>query len=101
MLQGWLSFTLQLFVAGLAFVVGTLATQLAANAACTGASLVTLLLFGGSLLHMVQTYAMLETSIAAVGRLKRFGEKVLAESQGGVSVRCSSNVAYKGCYQDQ
>lgn len=86
MLQGWLSFTLQLFVAGLAFVVVTLATQLPANAAYTGASLVTLLLFGGNLLHMVQTYAMLEFPPAAVSRLKRFGEKIPAESQGGGSV---------------
>ncbi|KAK9438048.1 P-loop containing nucleoside triphosphate hydrolase protein [Metarhizium brunneum] len=56
----------------------------------TGASLVTALLFGENLLRIVQTYAMLETSIPAVSRLKRFGKKVPAEIQEGVSVMVSA-----------
>ncbi|KID82811.1 ABC transporter [Metarhizium guizhouense ARSEF 977] len=86
MLQRWLSFTLQFVIAGLAFVVVTLATQLPANAAFTGASLATVLLFGENLLYRVQPYAVLETSIPAVSRLKSFRKKVPAESQEGVSV---------------
>lgn len=86
MLQRSLSFTLQVVVAGLPSVIVTLATQLPGDAVFTGASLVTILLFGGNLLHIVQTYAMLETSVPAVSRLKSFGEKVPAECQEGVSV---------------
>ncbi|RYP20476.1 hypothetical protein DL765_002775 [Monosporascus sp. GIB2] len=86
MIQRWLGFNLQLVVAALAFVVITLATQLPSNTAFTGASLVTLLLFGENLLHIVQMYTMLETSIAAVSRLKSFGERVRSENLDGEDV---------------
>lgn len=86
MIQRWLGFTLQLVVAALAFVVVTMATQLRSSTAFTGASLVTLMVFGDSLSTLVNMYTLLETSIGAVSRLKSFSEKVAPEALEGEDV---------------
>ena len=83
MIQRWLGFTLQSVVAVLAIVVVTLATQMRANTAFTGASLITLMNFGDSLTYIVSCYTILETSIGAVSRLKSFSEKVQPEDLEG------------------
>ncbi|CEJ92394.1 hypothetical protein VHEMI08049 [[Torrubiella] hemipterigena] len=83
MIQQWLRTVMQLVVAGLAVVLVSLATQLDPNVGLAGTSLVTLLAFGGSLSELVQGYTELETSIGAVGRLKRFSDSVAPEDQSG------------------
>jgi ABC-type multidrug transport system fused ATPase/permease subunit len=83
MIQRWLAFTLQLVVAVLGLVVVTLATQLRANTAFAGASLVTLMSFGETLSYIIRFYTMLETSIGAVSRLKAFSEDVKSENREG------------------
>ena len=83
MIQRWLAFTLQLVVAVLGLIVVTLATQLRANTAFAGASLVTLMSFGETLSYIIRFYTMLETSIGAVSRLKAFSEDVKSENREG------------------
>lgn len=83
MIQRWLFLTLQLVVAVLALVLVALATQLRSNSGFTGASLVTLMLFGDMLAGIVKFYTQLETSIGAVSRLKSFSETVKAEDLPG------------------
>ncbi|KAK4174396.1 putative multidrug resistance-associated protein [Triangularia setosa] len=83
MIQRWLAFTLQLIVAVLAVAVITLSTQMRSNTAFTGASLVTLMIFGEAFSYIITFYTMLETSIGAVSRLKAFGEMVKSENKEG------------------
>ena len=83
MIQRWLMFTLQIIVALLAVAVVILATQLRSNMGFTGASLVTLMQFGESLAYLIRFYALLETSIGAVSRLKAFSEQVESENKEG------------------
>lgn len=89
MTQQWLRTVMQLVVAGLAVVLVSLATQLDPNVGLAGTSLVTLLAFGGSLSELVQGYTELETSIGAVGRLKRFSDSVVPEDQPGETLEPS------------
>lgn len=79
MLQQWLTFVLNMTVAGLAVVIITLATQLHTSAGFTGVGLVSLMSFGGMMANIVRLYTGLEISTGSLSRLKRFGEKVPAE----------------------
>ncbi|KAJ3499718.1 hypothetical protein NLG97_g96 [Lecanicillium saksenae] len=74
MIQSWLSFILGMLVAILAIAVIILATQLKADAGFTGASMVSIINFGGYLSSIIVNYTLLETSIGAVNRLKTFSE---------------------------
>lgn len=82
MIQSWLSFVLGMLVAVLAIVVIVLATQLKADAGLTGASMVSIINFGGYLSSIVVNYTLLETSIGAVNRLKTFSETTHLENSG-------------------
>jgi ATP-binding cassette subfamily C (CFTR/MRP) protein 1 len=86
MVQRWLLFTLQLLVAILAISVVTLATQLRSSTGLTGASLVTLMTFGDILNYIITWYTKVQTSIAAVSRVKKFSEQVRSESREGEDV---------------
>ncbi|KAK3377548.1 P-loop containing nucleoside triphosphate hydrolase protein [Podospora didyma] len=86
MIQRWLAFALQIIVAILAVAVVTLSTQMRANTAFTGVSLVTLMTFGDALSNIVVFFTLLETSIGAVSRLKTFSAKVESESKEGEDV---------------
>ncbi|KAK7747489.1 hypothetical protein SLS53_001744 [Cytospora paraplurivora] len=86
MIQRWLSFTLDTLVAVLATVVIILSTQLSSSTAFTGASLITLMTFGGVLSSLVRQYAGLEVSLGAINRLKTFSEKVKPEQQPGEDI---------------
>lgn len=81
MIQHWLEFVLNLFVAVIATLVVVLATQMRSNAGFTGASMVSVMSFGTLLANMVQMYTLLETSIGAVNRLKTFSEETEKEDQ--------------------
>ena len=74
MIQHWLNLVLNLTVGVLAIIIITLATQLRTSAGFTGVGLVTLMSFGQMGANLVRIYAMLETAIAALSRLKSFTE---------------------------
>lgn len=84
--QQWLRFVLNCTTAVLGIVMVVMATQLNASSGITGASLVTLMMFGMQLTWMMRDYTLLETSLAAIDRLKTLSEKVKNESQPGEDV---------------
>lgn len=86
MIQEWLTLTLNIVVAFMATGLAALATQLRAGSGFTGASLVTLMLFGESMANLIRFYTALETSIGAIGRLKTFSEQVKPEERPGEDV---------------
>ena len=87
MIQRWLSFTLDSVVAVLATVVVVLATQVTSNTGFTGASLITIMTFGGSIANLLRAYTQLEISLGAINRLKTFSEKVSPEQQPGEDIK--------------
>lgn len=86
MIQRWLAFVLNCVVTILAVVIVAMGTQLSSNTGLTGASLVTLMNFGGNLTYLIRNYTQLETSLGAINRLKMFSEHVKPESQEGEDV---------------
>lgn len=86
MIQQWLSFVLQMIVAGIAILLVSLATQLTASATFTGASLIVLMTFGEVLTFLIIIYTSLETSIGAVARLKTFSDTVKPEDLPGEDI---------------
>jgi ATP-binding cassette subfamily C (CFTR/MRP) protein 1 len=88
MIQGWLIFILNLVIAVIAILVVVLATQIKSTTRIgfTGASLITLMSFGGFISGLIVTYTQLETSIGAISRLKSFSEKVGQESLPGEDI---------------
>ncbi|KAK4202032.1 putative multidrug resistance-associated protein [Triangularia verruculosa] len=96
MIQRWLAFTMQMVVAVLAVAVITLSTQMRSNTAFTGASLVTLMIFGEAFSYIIRFYTMLETSIGAVSRLKAFGETVKSENREGEDLMPAEDWPSKG-----
>ncbi|CAI4214351.1 unnamed protein product [Parascedosporium putredinis] len=86
MIQQWLSFVLQMIVAGIAILLVSLATQVTASATFTGASLIVLMTFGEVLTFLIIIYTSLETSIGAVARLKTFSDTVKPEDLLGEDI---------------
>lgn len=74
MVQEWLNLVLNMTIAVLAVIIIILATQLHTGAGFTGVGLVTLMSFGSMGANLVRIYAMLETTLAALSRLKGFTE---------------------------
>ncbi|KAM7201434.1 P-loop containing nucleoside triphosphate hydrolase protein [Naviculisporaceae sp. PSN 640] len=74
MLQQWLFMALKMLCSVVGIAVIALATQLRANAALTGASLVTLTLFSLVLTGFVRSFTNLEIRMGSVNRLKAFCE---------------------------
>lgn len=72
MVQRWLFLMLNLVVTVIATVLVSLMTQLGASSSLSGASLVTLMTLSQSLADIVRFYAVMETSIGAVTRLRDF-----------------------------
>ncbi|KAH8761640.1 ATPase-like protein [Diaporthe sp. PMI_573] len=83
MAQQWLALTLNMIVAVMATLIVILATQGHSSTGFTGASLVSIMSLGASLGSLIRRYTMLETSIGAVARIKRFSEVVKPEEQEG------------------
>ncbi|KAI1141429.1 ABC multidrug transporter [Hypoxylon sp. FL0543] len=81
MIQQWLALVLNFVVAILAVTLTTLAVRLRSNSGFTGASLVTLMGFGGILSEIVMFYTELETSLGAVTRLKTFDKTAKTEDK--------------------
>ncbi|KAK8107798.1 Fum19p [Apiospora kogelbergensis] len=86
MVQQWLALVLNLIVMVMAVVLVALALRPRTLEGFTGASLVTLMSFGDILSGIVMNWTKLETSIAAVGRLKTFNEMVSPEHRPGEDV---------------
>lgn len=100
MIQRWLAFVLNCVVTVLAVAVVAMGTQLAApgssHAGLTGASLVTLMNFGGNLTWLLRCYTLLETSLGAINRLKTFSDTVRPESQEGEDVNPDESWPHRG-----
>ncbi|KAI1880861.1 hypothetical protein JX265_001101 [Neoarthrinium moseri] len=79
MIQNWLNLVLGMVVMALAAVLTALAVKTRSNSGFTGASLVTLMLFGENLTSIVRFLTQLETSLGAISRLRRFNETVKPE----------------------
>lgn len=81
MIQSWLNLVLNLVVMVIAAVMTTLAVRLHSSSGFTGASLVTLMSFGGSLSGLIAAYTRLETSVGAIARLKAFNDNTKPEDK--------------------
>ena len=101
MVQHWLTLTLDMVIAITATTLVGLLTQLRSSSSLSGASLVTLMTLSQSLSDIVRAYASLETSIGAVGRLRRFitqtGTECDAQDDGHLDPKWPS----KGAIQAQ
>lgn len=96
MIQRWLTFVLNCVVTVLAVVIVTMGTRLSSNTGLTGASLVTLMNFGGSLTYLIRYYTQLETSLGAVNRLKTFSDNVKPESREGEDIEPGESWPQRG-----
>jgi ABC-type multidrug transport system fused ATPase/permease subunit len=81
MIQNWLNLVLGMVVMAMAAVLTTLAVKTHSNSGFTGASLVTLMLFGENLTIIVLFFTQLETSLGAISRLRRFNDTVQPENK--------------------
>lgn len=90
MLQQWLSLILNMCAACVAVLVTALATQLRTSAGFTGVALVSLMSFGDMAGHGIRRYTELQTSTAALSRLRWFERDVSGEyEQEGLAVGTS------------
>jgi len=82
-IQLWVNLVLNLIVAGLAIVLVAFIVGLAdeTNAGFVGVALVTIMNFNMSLTNLVKYWTMLETSMGAIARTKRFVQDLEAESE--------------------
>ncbi|XWX01588.1 hypothetical protein V2A60_009616 [Cordyceps javanica] len=86
MIQRWLNLSLSLIVAITAAALVALMTRLGADAAISGASLVTLMTLSQSLVDFVTFYAAMETSIGAVTRIRTLAQSTRTERVAGRQV---------------
>lgn len=80
MVQQWLALTLRLVTTIVATTTIALATQLAISKSFAGASLVTLISFASTATSVIENYTLLEVSIGAISRLKKFNDEVVPET---------------------
>ncbi|KAI8961197.1 putative ABC multidrug transporter [Daldinia sp. FL1419] len=80
-IQQWLTLVLNTVVAVVAVMLTSLAVFLRSSPGFTGASLVTLMGFGEMLTSVVTYYTLLETSLAAITRLKSFEKDAESEAK--------------------
>lgn len=80
MIQQWLSLVLNLVAAVLAIMVSSLAIELQVNSGFTGVALVNLVTFNSTLGTIIVAWAMTETSIGAVSRIKQLEDNVIPEA---------------------
>ncbi|ORY61431.1 putative ABC multidrug transporter [Pseudomassariella vexata] len=81
MIQRWLTLVLNFVVMGMAVLLTVLAIKTRGSNGFTGGAMVTLMQFGESLSGIVIFYTRLETSIAAIARLKSFDANVKPENR--------------------
>ena len=80
-IQRWLNLVLDMFVAVLAIIVITMATQLRGrtNEGTIGLALVNILNFNVSLAELIDAWTIMETSLGSVARVKAFVETAPSE----------------------
>lgn len=81
MIQQWLNLSLDLVVAIVAIVIVTVAVSLGSRSSSIGVALVQVISFNGILRQSIVSWTQMETSIAAVTRIKEFSE--ITESEHG------------------
>lgn len=86
-IQRWLALILDLLIAALAiFLVSIVVTwKASSDSGAVGLSLVMVMVFNKSLMSVVRFWTMLETSIGAVSRIKKFVENTESEDRGDLT----------------
>ncbi|PGH27295.1 hypothetical protein AJ80_01005 [Polytolypa hystricis UAMH7299] len=81
--QRWLNLVLDLFVAGIAVVLVSIAVKWrsTSGAGAIGLALINLLGFSQSLAHLISSWTTLETSLGAIARLKDFVQYTPCENE--------------------
>lgn len=79
MIQQWLSLVLNLVAAALAIMVSALAIELRTDSGFTGVALVNLVTFNSTLGTIIVAWALTETSIGAVSRIKQLEDNIIPE----------------------
>jgi ATP-binding cassette subfamily C (CFTR/MRP) protein 1 len=82
MIQQWLNLSLDLVVAIVAIVIVTVAVSLGSRSSSIGVALVQVISFNGILRQSIVSWTQMETSIAAVSRIKEFSETTESEHGG-------------------
>lgn len=82
MVQQWLNLSLDLVVATVAIIVVTVAVSLNSRSSSIGVALVQVISLNGILRQTIISWTQMETSIAAVTRIKEFSEKTESEHDG-------------------
>lgn len=84
-IQHWLSFVLDMIVAGLAVVLLAIITTWKEKftAGSVGVSLVMVMSFSNAMMRMLKYWTMMESSIGAVARVKRFVDETEQEEKDG------------------
>jgi ATP-binding cassette subfamily C (CFTR/MRP) protein 1 len=79
MVQQWLSFVLDLVVAVVAVVIVAVAVSLGSRSSSIGVALIQVISFNGILRQAIVSWTQIETSIAAVTRIREFEEGTPSE----------------------
>jgi ABC-type multidrug transport system fused ATPase/permease subunit len=97
-IQRWLNVVLDLFAAGMAVLLVSIALFVPSSTSqgAVGVSLVTLIQFNVTLSLMIRYWTDLETSLGAIARLKWFVEKTSDENREGESESVSSDWPPRG-----
>jgi ABC-type multidrug transport system fused ATPase/permease subunit len=82
MIQQWLNLSLDIVVAMVAIVIVTVAVSLGSRSSSIGVALVQVISFNGILRQSIVSWTQMETSIAAVTRIKEFSETTASEHGG-------------------
>lgn len=82
MVQQWLSLSLDVVVAIVAIVIVTVAVSLESQTSSIGVALIQVMSFTGILRQTIVSWTQMETSIAAVTRIKEFSDKTESEHDG-------------------
>ncbi|KAH8682050.1 ABC transporter [Xylariales sp. PMI_506] len=92
-IQGWLGFVLDMLVTVLAVIlVGIVITwKDKFSAGSVGVSLVMVMTFGVTLMRLIKMWTMMESSIGAVNRVKRFSEDTEREEEEGANHRAPAS----------
>lgn len=96
MIQQWLMLVLNMVVMVMAATLTALALRNRSSSGFTGASLITLMMFGERLSGIVMNYTQLETSIGAIARLRAFSDNVKSEERKEEVIRPTEDWPQKG-----
>lgn len=97
-IQSWLGFMLDMIVTTIAAVLVTVVIiwKHKFSAGNIGISLVSVMTFSSVLMRMIKTWTMMESSIGAVARVKRFVAETESEEKSDRETRAAENWPFQG-----